>query len=166
MKNIYPHKYSRKGIADEVNTILNILVVKGRISEMEKYIQHGQITCLEHCRAVAFFSMLLAQRLKLPCNYKSLVKAALLHDYFLYDWHEKSTKHRLHGFHHPKKALENANSDYDLTPIEQDIILKHMFPLTFALPKFRESFIVCIADKWCACLEIFCRNPYGNIFNN
>ena len=30
-----------------------------------------------------------------------------------------------------------------------------MFPLTPILPSFRESFIVSIADKWCATAEIF-----------
>lgn len=33
---------------------------------------------------------------------------------FLYDWHQKDPSHRLHGFHHPKTALGNAQRDYHL----------------------------------------------------
>ena len=32
---------------------------------------------------------------------------------------------------------------------ERDVIAKHMFPLTLRPPRFRESWIVCLADKWC-----------------
>lgn len=31
-------------------------------------------------------------------NYGSLIRGALLHDYFLYDRHDKSNGHRRHGF--------------------------------------------------------------------
>ncbi|MDE7120932.1 MAG: hypothetical protein K2O42_02090, partial [Oscillospiraceae bacterium] len=40
-------------------------------------------------------------------------------------------------------------------PIERDIIRKHMFPLCFPFPKYRESFIITIADKCCAASEIW-----------
>ena len=33
------------------------------------------------------------------------------------------------------------------------MIAKHMFPLTLRPPRFRESWIVCLADKWCALEE-------------
>ena len=84
---------------------------------------------------------------------RALVRGALLHDYFLYDWHEKDASHRWHGFHHPAAALKNASADFGLSPRERDVIAKHMFPLTLRPPRFRESWIVCLADKWCALEE-------------
>ena len=43
--------------------------------------------------------------------------------------------------------------------IERDIIKKHMFPLNIAFPKYKESLIVCIADKIIALYEtVFKRN--------
>lgn len=84
---------------------------------------------------------------------KALVKGALLHDYFLYDWHEKNKNHRLHGFYHPRHALRNAMQDYNISDKEADIILKHMFPLTIIPPNNREAWIVCMADKICATYE-------------
>ena len=35
-----------------------------------------------------------------------------------------------------------------------DIIVKHMWPLTVTLPKYRESYIVTLADKYCATSEM------------
>lgn len=121
---------------------------------MGKYIQHGHTDCLLHSIAVAYYSYAAAKRLHLNLNEKSLVTGALLHDYFLYDWHEPDTSHRFHGFTHPKTALENARQNWNLNKIEIDIITKHMFPLILALPHCKESILVCIIDKVCSISEI------------
>ena len=34
------------------------------------------------------------------------------------------------GFTHPYTAANNAKNDYGIGPIEEDIIVHHMFPLT------------------------------------
>ncbi len=78
---------------------------------------------------------------------------ALLHDYFLYDWHVPNAETRLHGLRHPRRALQNAREDFALTPLEADIILRHMFPLTLVPPACPEGWAVCMADKLCALLE-------------
>jgi len=111
----------------------------------------------------------IAWKLHLNVTYPSLIRGALLHDYFLYDWHERSRDHRLHGFFHPRRALKNAREDFELTSIESDIILRHMFPLNPVPPKYLESWIVCIADKVCTMREILSFNDtkftelYGGI---
>ena len=84
---------------------------------------------------------------------KSLVRGALLHDYFLYDWHIADNSHKWHGFKHANTALLNACRDFELNEIEKNMIKTHMFPLNIALPKYRESVILCIADKMCAAKE-------------
>ena len=83
----------------------------------------------------------------------SLLRGALLHDYFLYDWHDPNPSHRLHGFRHPFFALARAEEDFELTPRERNIIVRHMFPLVPVPPTCREAWIVCLADKWCALRE-------------
>lgn len=65
-----------------------------------------------------------------PVRLRELVRGALLHDYFGYDWHEKGGGHRLHGFFHPKRACHRAEKKYALTRVERGIILRHMWPLT------------------------------------
>ena len=77
----------------------------------------------------------------------------MLHDYFLYDWHEKNKGHSLHGFKHPYFALRNASRDFRLNDIEKNVIVRHMFPLTPIPPKCREAWIVCMADKYCSARE-------------
>lgn len=120
-----------------------------------KFIQHGTMTVQNHCRDVARCSLQISDIMHIRCERRELIRGALLHDYFLYDWHDK--KHRkitgLHGFCHPSIALENASREYELTDREKDIIKKHMWPLTIVPPVCREAWIVTTADKWCSLLE-------------
>lgn len=121
---------------------------------MRKYIQHGHTDCLLHSIAVAYYSCAAAKCLHMKLNERSLVTGALLHDFFLYDWHEPDISHKFHGFTHPKTALENAWRNWELNEIEADIISKHMFPLIPALPHCKESILVCVIDKICSISEI------------
>lgn len=119
------------------------------------YIQHGNIPVHRHCIDVAKLSIIISKSLKIPCSERELIRGALLHDYFLYDWHDKSRENyqALHGFYHPGIALKNASKEYDLTLREKDIIEKHMWPLTVVPPLCREAWIVTTADKYCSILE-------------
>ncbi|QSX07297.1 HD domain-containing protein [Sedimentibacter sp. zth1] len=121
----------------------------------KEYCQHGNTSCYLHSISVAYYSLRLANVLRLNYDLESLIKGALLHDYFLYDWHKKSKNHRLHGFSHPVVALKNAKKEYVLNDIETDIIIKHMFPLTILPPIYKESILVCLVDKICSIKEVF-----------
>jgi uncharacterized protein len=130
----------------------DILNSKG-MEEEKRFMQHGDISCYRHSLRVAYCSVRWARRLHIEADTRALVRGALLHDYFLYDWHEKDASHKWHGFHHPNAALRNASLDFNLSPRERDVIRRHMFPLTLVPPRCRESWIVCLADKWCALQE-------------
>lgn len=125
------------------------------IREMENYIQHGQVSTYEHCLSVAYISFYISRKLHLKVNYENLVRGALLHDFFLYDWHIKDKDRKLHGFHHPGVAYRNASRLFELTEIERDIIMKHMWPLTIVPPKYKEAYVICLADKICSISETF-----------
>lgn len=120
-----------------------------------EHIQHGTVTVNAHCINVAKHSLMLADKLKVRINQRELIRGALLHDYFLYDWHDKDHINplRLHGFFHPGRALQNATRDFELTEREKDIIRKHMWPMTIIPPRCREAWIVTAADKWVSLLE-------------
>lgn len=133
-----------------------------KILESKQYIQHGKTSVLRHSVSVAYVSYRLALLFEIPVNEREMIRGALLHDYFLYDWHIKDSQHRLHGFTHPYTALKNASRELMLTDIEKDIIIKHMFPLTPFPPRYMESMLVCIADKICAVFEFF--YFYCNLF--
>ena len=136
-----------------LRTLLADLDRTGRLALARAAIQHGSTTVFAHCVKVACFSLFLAKKLHIPVNTHDLLRGALLHDYFLYDWHEKNAGHRFHGFTHPATALKNAQEDFMLTPVEKDIIARHMFPLCPIPPRCREAWLVCAADKYCALLE-------------
>ena len=122
-----------------------------------KAIQHGNVSVRRHAINVARYSLLINEKLGIKCNKRDLIRGALLHDYFLYDWHDKDhiSPLRLHGFFHPGIALRNAEKEYRLSTKEKDIIRKHMWPLTIVPPKCREAWVVSMADKYCSIMEIF-----------
>lgn len=118
-------------------------------------IQHGTMSVRRHSINVARYSILFSEKLKIPCNKRALIRGALLHDFFLYDWHDKEhiSIFRLHGIHHPKIALKNAEKEFELSSIEREVIKKHMWPLTLVPPTCREAWIVTMADKYCSLME-------------
>ena len=130
------------------------VVGKARYNEMKQYISHSDITVYGHCIKVARVAYGLAVKYRIKCDLRALVRGALLHDYYLYDWHDPNKGFRWHGFKHHKFALQNAMRDFKLSKKEQNIIYSHMFPLTFwALPKCREAWLVTLADKIVATAE-------------
>ena len=140
----------------ELKHTLRDLRGHSRFQMQRRLYQHGTTTVMRHCVNVAAVSLLLARALRLRVDKQALVRGALLHDYFLYDWHDPSRKGEgLHGFTHPKTALKNAREDFDLSPVEENIIVRHMFPLTPHPPAYREAWLVCAADKYCALQETF-----------
>lgn len=140
----------------EFITHIRELLENEKIFEMHQYIQHGNTTTFTHCLVVAYYSYVLALRLPLKYDVKSVIRGAMLHDFYLYDWHIPHESHRLHGYKHPGFALDNARIHYQLNKIEEDIIEKHMWPLTLRKPPiFKESMLVCLVDKYCSLTETF-----------
>lgn len=115
----------------------------GWFLSMDRFLHHGRVTCLEHTLSVAALTYSLAKRVQL--DYISATRGALLHDFYLYDWHTDSPG--LHGFKHPSISLHNASQCFDLNAIEKNAILRHMWPLTPIPPKYPESILVSLADK-------------------
>ena len=148
-----PENRPIRSIFTVMSTAIRTLEKEGRLTMEKSYIQHGSTSVYEHSVKVAYTSLYFARRFRLNIDEKSLIRGALLHDYFLYDWHENDPSHRLHGFTHPKRALINATADWNLSDRTQNIILRHMFPLTPVPPACREAWLVCLADKVCALAE-------------
>ena len=135
---------------------LHNLSQKSHLRRMEKFTQHGDTSCLLHTIAVAYYSIKIAEFFGIKYKKRDLIRGALLHDYFLYDWHDGKGRH-FHGFTHPGCAKRNAEMDYTLSPRVKNIIARHMFPLTPVPPTCTEAWIVCIADKICAIEETLFR---------
>lgn len=148
MKGMDKHLY------DMVQEEIRRLTTSSRFSRTTEFVQHGTQSVFDHSVAVAHASCLFAYKLHLKVDYRSMIRGALLHDYFLYDWHTKESWHRWHGFRHPYTAWKNARADLHLNRRESNIILRHMFPLTPIPPSCKEGWIVCLADKVCTMNEV------------
>lgn len=140
-------KYNR-----EFELIIKDIASNNTVKRMKNFNQHYDTNCFEHCIRVSYISYLICKKLKL--NYKAAARAGMLHDLFLYDWRKRQDGRKgLHAFTHPKTALENSTKLFELSDIEKDIILKHMWPVTIKLPKYKESHIVTLVDKYSAITE-------------
>ncbi|MDE5714841.1 MAG: hypothetical protein K2I42_01790 [Anaeroplasmataceae bacterium] len=114
---------------------------------LKLYFHHGTITTYTHVIKVAYLSYLYARRKRINLNYEELIRSALLHDLYFYDWHDKHNGVHLHGLFHPAKAVKNAKRLYNINHNEQRNMAHHMFPLTLIPPTTRAGWIICIFDK-------------------
>ncbi|KAB8288129.1 HD domain-containing protein [Bifidobacterium avesanii] len=135
----------------------DIMTSPGMQSE-KRYLQHGNTTTFEHSVAVAERAVRLANLFSLErrVDMRSLVVSGLLHDYFLYDWHDDEDWHRLHGFIHGRIACMNAKRDFGedvVNDVVADSLTNHMYPLTNVPPKYLEGWLVSVSDKMCATSE-------------
>ena len=132
-----------------------------KVRKMNEYSAHGKTSVLSHSLAVAKMAYYLDRKFSFNSDKKVLLVGALLHDFYLYDWHDAKLTHKLlemHGFTHPMKACENAVKDFGIDKKTQEVIKCHMWPLTFKhMPRSKEAMLVCMADKICALKETFNR---------
>ena len=136
--------------------LVSDIITNKNVLKMKDYMQHGTTSCFDHCLNVSYYSYILCKKLNLDT--RSAARAGLLHDMFLYDWHtstyiKNAPLTKKHAFYHPYIALKNANKYFKLNKVEKDIIVKHMWPLTIVLPKYKESYVVSIIDKLCCITE-------------
>lgn len=137
-------------------------ILGSRMPMAAEHIHHGDTSVLHHSVAVAYYGWKLARALGIAVREQELVRGALLHDYFLYDWHDAAPG-SMHGITHPLRALHNAERDFSLSDRERKIIGRHMFPLTPLPPSSREAAIVCLVDKACAIYESLRPNAYRKL---
>ena len=177
--NRYINRKISNNIKKRISTVLKsiqnkiIIEIKGRkpfeaefyeaindIYEHEEFLKlkeffHHNSSIYEHVEDVAYFSYRICKYLKL--DHRSAARGALLHDFFLYDWRNHDLpdlpRKKYHGIEHPAIAVANAKKHFTINEIEEDIIKKHMWPLTLIPPKYKESFIVSFADKYLSSKE-------------
>lgn len=141
--DLLTHRYLREILAHPDVTLMNDVIM------------HGDVSVYQHCMRTVRFCLRAALLFGNPLRFdlKALAVGAFLHDFFLYDWHKKKLR-ELHGFVHPRIAMENASARFPLTKKERDIIFCHMWPFTFwRLPRNREGWLLCLADKCCSVTE-------------
>ena len=140
----------------EYKNLVHDIITHDKFKKLQDCIHHGT-SRYEHSLRVSYYSYKITKKLRL--NYKETARGGLLHDFFVNeDLSER--KQKLSMFFHPYPALENSKKNFDITKLEEDIIINHMFPtLPHKIPKNLESWIVSIVDKIVATYEFY--ESYG-----
>ena len=152
----------RKQTEKELPAYADEIIRTEEYRRMKQYRHHIKGSVYDHSLKVAYLCDRHHRRFKMKTTRRELLRGALLHDYYLYDWHDiRGARRYLHGFVHAGRALENALARYpDLTPIEQDMILRHMFPLIPIPPKTAAGWLLCFYDKVATLSDYFGENKW------
>ena len=111
-------------------------------------IKHHNTNRLDHSMKVSYYSYKIAKTLKL--DYKEVARGGLLHDFYtdkISECTKIKDKIKLFSTQHPKDAVNNATTYFNLSEKEINIIESHMFPVDYRVPKYAESWIVSLVDK-------------------
>lgn len=138
-----------KIIKDEINKIIN----NSEYKKLINYRHHKNTSTYVHSIRVAYYCYCFIKKFNIKINKKELIKAALLHDLYFYDWHDKNNNIHFHGLKHPKTAITNAKIYFNISKREIRHMKHHMFPLTLLPPTTKEGWIICICDKLAAIKE-------------
>ena len=111
---------------------------------------HHGLSRYDHSLRVAKNTYRLSKKMKL--DYVSATRGALLHDYFTNEEYRNTKGVKKYSMH-PVIALNNALREYDLNPIEENVIVSHMYPMGKTKPNCKESWLVTGVDKSVAIYE-------------
>ena len=137
--------------------IISDLLREPKVISMRQYRQHFNVNCFDHCLFVSYNTYLICKKHHL--DYISAARAGMLHDLYLYDWRKRENGRKgHHAFTHGKEAAKQASTIISLNDIEKDIITNHMWPVTPEIPKYKETFIITLVDKYFAVAEAFLKS--------
>ena len=109
----------------EFDEIISEFINNENYKELQRYVAHGKTTIFSHCINVAYLCYKYAiNHQKKEYDIKSLVRGAMMHDMYFYDWHKKNHK-RPHGFFHSKIAYNNARIP-SLLPREFEFVIQNL----------------------------------------
>ena len=134
---------------DEYISITKDLLVNEQVQKMKTYRHHGDTNTHFHSVYVSYRVLKLCKKLHVA-NAAEIVRAALLHDFYLYEWYTEKHDEN-HIWYHPKESVKNIETYLGtLSDTQRNMILSHMFPLCSEMPKCRGAWLLTLADKRCA----------------
>lgn len=135
---------------DYMNLVSDILY-HNKFEQIKNITHHG-LNRYDHSVRVSYYSYKVTRFLGL--DYKKTARAGLLHDFFLEKNENVKVKKKLNNWiNHPKKAVQNSKNYFNVSDIEEDIIVSHMFPVAFRLPRYLESWVVVLIDDFVSIYE-------------
>lgn len=118
-----------------------------------KQTHHYHTTVSDHSIHVAEISAKIGYTLNkmgMHLSLDTLIRGSLLHDIGIVDARKKTKKEMGHclAIYHPLKSVELAQKYInDLSKREKNLIEAHMFPFSLHIPKYKESWVVRLADS-------------------
>ena len=156
----YAHNKSMRELSieqkNELEELYQSFLRDEKVIRMKDIQMHRGSSCYIHSFRVAKLCIKKASRKKKYSmdDLKNVLTAAILHDYYLYDWRKHRELRKKHGTRHPLVACANAVRDFNISKEIQDIIKSHMWPLTPRLyPKTKEAKLVNRMDNHIATRE-------------
>lgn len=144
---------------NEFRELVEDILTSPTFRQMKDAKHHIRENTYDHSVKVAYLCYLHHKRFGTRIDRREFVRAALLHDFYMYDWH--NGEHKLHLFTHASAALKNAKELYpELTPTQCDIIERHMFPINLRPPRTQAGRIVCLYDKLVTLSDYFGKNRW------
>ncbi len=131
-----------------VGDLLECRTVRG----LAEFPHHIGTSRLQHSLNVSYYNYILCRFLKLDA--RAAARAGLLHDMFFYDRKTHEKIQNRHPAEHANIALYNASMLFELSELEEDMILNHMWPMTPHMPRHAETFVITLVDKFCASAEL------------
>ena len=139
-------------IIDDIDylNIIEDIIYDEEFLKMKDYVHHGDNRYL-HSLRVSYYSYVITKAMHL--DYVAVARAALLHDFYINEdlTIVGGTKALVE---HPEVALRNTKKYFDINPMQEDIIVHHMFPCTLKLPESKEAFLVSLVDKGVSTYEM------------
>lgn len=137
--------------AEYMNCVAGVLD-SNEVNMLGNYVHHHFTTRLQHSVNVSYYSFMFCRFL--GWDYRSAARAGLMHDLYFFDNKSIDCEGNRLLRNHPFDALDNSEKIFDLNEIEKDAIVNHMWPCnSMGRPKYKESVIVSLSDKFCAIME-------------
>ena len=131
------------------------ILASERFQSMKAYNHHRNSNTYSHSVAVAIRAIQFCQIKKWKVDPEVLIRASLLHDYYLYN-HRTAERIAFHLFRHPFVAIKNARRDFGITDEMANVMRTHMWPVNpFLFPTSKEGIALSKADKFVSFQERF-----------
>lgn len=179
-------KYSKDDDFKKWFKVAKIVLENKEYQKRRLFLHHKNESVWSHSIKVSFLSFKIAKRMNV--NTYNVIIAGLLHDFYIRAWQYsyeleyldeiykerfiKGLKVKSHAFYHPIESLNNSKKYFDklLNEKIEDAIVKHMFPLSlftkYKIPKYKESIIVMMVDKYVSLNIIFQPKIFINSIKN
>lgn len=138
--------------SEQLSSVYSYITNDSQYKKLKFIPRHSFTNTYDHSIRVALLASKIAK--KIGANEKKTIRAGLLHDFCLLDYHEKLEGEN-YIFLHPKDAIINSKK-FSLSEEEQKAILSHMFPLG-KIPTNKIGWCLTLSDKIVAFYEkLYC----------